>query len=316
VAVLGYGAIAVMEGRTSLGTLFFFLLLLDFFYSPIYRFSAVNEALQAAAVKIARLHELIVAHRLETERCPGAGVVSSRAGQQAGADARLQGRRPVRQLTLQGLTIEGLFADLEHCFTPGRLYFITGPSGCGKTTLLDLLTRFRRPDRGAVLIDGEDTALWPVSRLRSVVQAASQDSELLARSIAANIHLGEPGDPDAERLRRAARLAVADELIERLANGYGHRLEEAGANLSGGQRQRICLARLLYHDAPVMLLDEPTSALDLATERRFFDSLRGVRGDKIILVVNHREESLVYADVVLRLEPGGLVELVPETAGG
>jgi ABC-type bacteriocin/lantibiotic exporter with double-glycine peptidase domain len=293
VAVIAFGGHQVAAGHLRVGTLFFFFLLLESFYSPIYRFSAVNSALQAACVKIERLAEFIEHRALEPR-----GASSAPLG-------------AVSTLSVRGLSYAGLFRDLNYRFERNRLYFIGGPSGCGKTTLLMLLARLRAPTAGSVWLDDEDTTGWPVSRLRRCVQGAPQESVVFQRSVARNIHHGDPDPPDEARVRRAAYHAAADLFIAQLPFQYDHELSADGGNLSGGERQRIHLARFFYHDAPVLLLDEPTAALDLATEKVFFERLRELRASKIILVVNHREQALRYADVMLTLTPTGLVEERP-----
>jgi len=296
VAVIGLGSREVAAGGMRLGTLFFFFLLLESFYSPIYRFSAVSSALQAACTKIDRMAELIE-HRSVERR--------ERGGRTTEAPS---------SLALRGLAVDGLFREVDYRFERGHVYFVTGPSGCGKTTLLALLARMRRPTAGSIWVDGEDTTEWSPARLRRSVQGAPQDAVVFRRSVANNIHLGDPSSLDDARMRRAAYHAVADAFIARLPQRYDQELGEDGGDLSGGERQRIHLARLFYHDAPVMLFDEPTAALDLATEELFFTRLREIVADKIVIVVNHREQALRYADVVLTLTPTGLIEQRPPAA--
>ena len=290
VAVIAFGSHEVAAGQLRVGTLFFFFLLLESFYSPIYRFSAVNSALQAACVKIERLTEFIEHRALEPR-----GTSASRP-------------TAVSTLSVRSLAYAGLFHDINYRFERGCLYFIGGPSGCGKTTLLLLLARLRAPTAGSVWLDDEDTAGWPAARLRCHVQGVPQESVVFQRSVARNIHHGDSGVPDEAKVRRAAYHATADLFIAQLPRHYDHEISEDGGNLSGGERHRLHLARLFYQDAPVMLFDEPSASLDLATEKIFFERLRELRAGKIILVVNHREQALRYADVVLTLTPTGLVE--------
>jgi ABC-type bacteriocin/lantibiotic exporter with double-glycine peptidase domain len=298
VAVVALSCYQIIHGYTHVGTVFFFLLLLDFFYSPIYRFSAVNESLQAAGVKIRRMAELIDNAAMEARTTP--------------EDVR---RAPaVGTLEVRGLSVGGLFQGLDYTFERGRVYFITGPSGCGKSTFFHLLSRLHTPSAGTVRIDGEDTSGWSEPRVRRFIQGASQESQLFKRSVALNISMGEPETLDTNRLRRAAWQSTAEAFIQRLPNQYHHEVQEGGANFSGGEQQRLNLARLFYHDAPILLLDEPTSALDVATEKLFFERLEELKREKIILVINHREQTLRYADVLLRLTPGGLVEEQPRAS--
>ena len=299
VAVIGLGSHQAARGETRVGTLFFFFLLLESFYSPIYRFSAVSSALQAACAKIDRVYEMIEHRAIEpAERRGPSGAVAPAAA-------------CPKALALRGLAVDGLFRGVDYRFERGHVYFVCGPSGCGKTTLLALLSRLRKPSAGEIWLDGEDTSGWTAARLRRCVQSAPQESVVFRRSVALNIHLGDPASLDEARMLRAAYHAVADAFIARLPQRYDHELAEDGGDLSGGERQRVHLARLFYHDAPIMLFDEPTAALDLATEELFFQRLRELAGEKIVIVVNHREQALRYADVVVTLTPTGLIEERP-----
>ena len=150
---------------------------------------------------------------------------------------------------------------------PGRTVALVGPSGAGKSTLVNLTLRFFDPDKGKVLIDGQDIA-------------ACHDRQLARRHRARDPRPGAVRryDPRQYRLRlqahheeqvvAAAKAAAAHEFIVSLPKGYDTRVGEAGGLLSGGERQRIAIARALYKDAPILLLDEPTSSLDSEAEAK------------------------------------------------
>src|SRR5690606_33915590 len=128
------------------------------------------------------------------------------------------------------------------------------------------------PDRGTVLIDGQDIRTVSVASLRAAISFVSQDTYLFSGTVRDNIRLGRPDASD-EAVEQAARDAHAEDFIRALPSGYDSEVGENGVQLSGGQRQRIAIARALLKDAPIILLDEATSALDSETERAIQEAL-------------------------------------------
>jgi len=293
-SVIVYGSFLVIKGQINIGTVFFFLLLLDFFYTPIYRFGAINESLQASAIKIQRMTELIFHNQKEVV------ILESKK-----VDVEVKVDKVVT-LEARNLTVDGLFQGINFNFKAGKIHFIGGPSGCGKSTLLRVLAKQSDPSQGLLLINDIDTRDWPEFKYREFTQCAIQEVQLFSSTILGNIHLDSHDEFDSKRLTDACYYAVADEFIEQLPYRYHTRIEEQGRNFSGGQQQRLCLARLFFHDADVMLLDEPTSALDPATEKLFFERLQELKKDKVIIIVNHRPHNALFADVLLELRSSGL----------
>jgi ATP-binding cassette, subfamily C, bacteriocin exporter len=297
IAVIVAGSYQIINGTSSLGALFFFLLLLQFFYSPIYRFSSVNQSLQAACVKIDEMQRLIANPEQEN-------IAST-----------IQHIPEFDELRIAGLRCGTLLRDAEYSFRKGRIYMLTGASGAGKTTLLNLLTRFVAKDSGRICLDQLDTDQLSDFDLRRVIGYALQEKILFNASIVENIHLDPATPPDLPRVERACYLAAADEFINALPQRLWSEVHENGANFSGGQQQRLGLARIFYYDPPVMLLDEPSSALDPLTERIFFERLQSIKHNKIIIVVSHRADTQQYADELIRLADGKLHCVVtPEPA--
>jgi ABC-type multidrug transport system fused ATPase/permease subunit len=189
----------------------------------------------------------------------------------------------------------------------GTLTAIVGPAGAGKTTLAYLLPRFLEPSAGRVTIDGIDVASVTRASLRARIAFVFQETALFDDTVLANIRLGRPDASEAE-VRRAARIAGADEFIARLPEGYRTRLGRAGGKLSVGQKQRLAIARALVRDAPILILDEPTSALDPETEQRLVAALREASRERLVLVIAHRLSTVRAADQILFLDAGRIVE--------
>jgi ATP-binding cassette subfamily B protein len=201
---------------------------------------------------------------------------------------------------------QGVF-DLGFTTHAGKTTALVGPTGAGKTTTLALLQRLRSPDRGRILIDGQDIADVTLNSLRHQMAVVFQDAGLFNRSIAENIRIGRPEASDAE-VEEAARLAEAHDFIVRKPEGYQFVIGERGASLSGGERQRLAIARAILKNAPILILDEATSALDVETESRIKRALDRLRRGRTTFIIAHRLSTVADADTILVLDQGRIVE--------
>ncbi|MBG0826625.1 ABC transporter ATP-binding protein [Planomonospora sp. ID67723] len=189
---------------------------------------------------------------------------------------------------------------------PGTVTAIVGPSGSGKSTLVQLLPRFFDPTHGSVVLGGADLREIDSRELYRMVSFVFQDVRLLRASVADNIALAIP-DADRDEVIRAARLANIHDRIVELPRGYETVIGE-DVRLSGGEAQRISIARALLADAPVLVLDEATAFADPQTEQAVRRALATPGGDRSILVIAHRLETVADADTVVVLENGKIVE--------
>jgi ATP-binding cassette subfamily B protein len=180
---------------------------------------------------------------------------------------------------------------------------IVGATGAGKSTLLSVVPRFHDPSAGRILLDGVDLRELDLDHLRRSIGIVFQESFLFSHTIAANIAFGHP-EATRARIERAARIAAADEFIERLPDGYDTVLGEHGLNLSGGQRQRLAIARAVLLDPPILLLDDPAAAIDTRTEREIAASLQSAMDRRTTLIIAHRLATLRDADWVVVMEDG------------
>ncbi|MEU8244864.1 ABC transporter ATP-binding protein [Nonomuraea sp. NPDC048916] len=189
---------------------------------------------------------------------------------------------------------------------PGTVTAIVGPSGSGKSTLVQLLPRFFDPAHGSVVLGGVDLREIGSRELYRMVSFVFQDVRLLRASVADNIALAVP-HADHDDVVRAARLANIHDRILELPRGYQTVIGE-DAGLSGGEAQRISLARALLAATPVLVLDEATSFADPQTEQAVRQALATLGGDRTILVIAHRLETVADADTVVMLDNGSIVE--------
>ena len=195
---------------------------------------------------------------------------------------------------------------------PGEIIALVGANGSGKTTLVKLISRLYDPFLGRVTLDGVDVREMDVAEFRRQVAVVFQDYARYEMTARENIRMGAIDDPlDEEMIRKAARAAGADSVIERLSEGYDTMLGrwfEAGQELSTGQWQRIALARAFASRAQLLVLDEPTSALDPNAEAAVIEELRHSLGERAAIVITHRYSSTRMADRIYVLEEGEVVE--------
>jgi ATP-binding cassette subfamily B protein len=189
----------------------------------------------------------------------------------------------------------------------GKMTAIVGASGAGKSTLTALLERFYDVESGRICIDGQDIAKVTKASLRHAIAFVSQQPYMFEGTIGDNIRYGREDATD-EEVRRAARLAAADEFILEQPQGYDTPVGENGVTLSGGQRQRVSIARAIVRNAPILLLDEATSALDTESEARVQDAVTSVMKDRTVIVIAHRLSTVVNADKIVVMESGRVVE--------
>jgi len=189
---------------------------------------------------------------------------------------------------------------------PGTVTALVGPSGSGKSTLVQLLPRFFDPAHGSVSIGGADLRELGSDQVCRLVSFVFQDVRLLRASVADNIALAVP-HADHDAVVRAARLAHIHDRIVELPRGYDTVLGDE-ITLSGGEAQRLSLARALLADAPVLVLDEATAFADPRTEQAVRQALATLAGEKTILVIAHRRETVADADTVVVLDDGSIVE--------
>lgn len=177
----------------------------------------------------------------------------------------------------------------------GESVAVIGPSGCGKTTLSKLLLGLYPVESGEIRLFGKSYGDLTNEEIRQQIAYVPQEPYLFQGSIKENIRVGRTDATDAEIIE-AAKLAYAHDFIEKLENGYDTEVGERGNRLSGGQRQRIAIARAIIKNAPLILLDEATSALDNESEQLVNEALKGLHGQRTLLMIAHRPSTIALAD--------------------
>jgi len=195
---------------------------------------------------------------------------------------------------------------------PRRTVALIGPNGCGKSTILHLILGFYRPNTGALYCDGRPYDEVDLSSVRKAIGFVAQNPTLFSGSIRENISYGMP-EATLEQIRQAASLALADEFIIKLPDGYDTTIGDDGVRLSGGQRQRIAIARALLRQPKLLVLDEPTNHLDIKAVTRLMENLRPLESKLALLLVSHDREVVRHADDVFEIDNGIALRMATAT---
>lgn len=189
----------------------------------------------------------------------------------------------------------------------GKITAIVGPSGSGKSTALHLLARFFDPCEGRLTLGGVDVRNMPLDQLYDSLSFVFQEVQLFDDTILENVRIGRPEASDGEVIA-ACRAAFCDQFVQYLDDGYSTKIGEDGARLSGGERQRISIARALLKDAPVLLLDEATASVDPEAQYEIQKALSQLVKNRTVIMIAHRLSTIRYADQILVLKKGRLIE--------
>lgn len=298
IAVLSIGAIDVFGGHLSMGALIAFNMLSSRVSGPLVQIVALINEYQETALSVKML-STVMDHPPERE-------------------ASFKGARPeiTGAMSFEGVTFRYAGAAnpaldrVSFRVEEGQVIGIVGRSGSGKTTVTRLIQGIHQPQDGLIRLNGHDIRHIDLAHLRRSVGVVLQDNFLFRGTIRENIAASRPDTPLPEVVE-AARLAGAEEFIDRLPLSYDTMIEEGATNLSGGQRQRIATARALLMRPRLLIFDEATSALDPESEAIIQRNLAEIARGRTMIIVSHRLSSLVTADAILVLDKGTVVDFAP-----
>jgi subfamily B ATP-binding cassette protein MsbA len=293
-AVLWYGIHRVSQGAMTQGDLSSFVAALLMMYAPMKRLTKVSNTIQRSLGAAERVFELMD-EKADIADHADALPASRMAGNIDFCQVDFSyGEEPVLQ-------------DFNLSIRSGEIVALVGPSGGGKSTIIGLLNRFYDPQKGNILIDGQDIKYLTQESLKQNIALVDQETFLFNDTVRNNIRYGRLEAADAE-VEKAARLAYADAFVRSMPDGYETVIGDRGVRLSGGQRQRICIARAILRDAPILLLDEATSALDTESEAMVQKALVNLMENRTTIVVAHRLSTVMHADKIVVLEDGRICE--------
>ena len=263
--------------------------LLYVFYEPIKKFAEENTHIQRGISAAERMQEVLDCHPAiqdGVEAIPFVGLE--------------------KEMEFRGVSfrygVDWILQDISFTVHKGETVAIVGPTGCGKSTLVQLIPRLYEIEKGEILLDGRPLSSYTQRSLREGIAFVPQKPFLFCDTIAENIAFGRPFSQ--KEIEKAAKMAHAEEFIQKLPQKYATEVLEAGKSLSGGQQQRLAIARALIKQASILVLDEATSALDALSEEQIKMALRELKGSMTMLVIAHRLTTIEDADRILYLENG------------
>jgi subfamily B ATP-binding cassette protein HlyB/CyaB len=295
-ALLLFGAKAVIDGELTVGALVAFNMIAAQAVQPILRLSQIWQDFQQVQISIERLGDILNA---TPEFTPATRLLPPTP----------RGAIEFRHVSFRYRPgAPEALKDISLSIRAGETIGAVGPSGSGKSTLTKLIQRLYLPSEGQVLLDGADLSHVEPAWLRSHIGVVLQENLLFNRTVHENIAFANPAMTRA-RVIETARLAGADEFIDKLPEGYDTLIEERGANLSGGQRQRIAIARALATNPRILILDEATSSLDYESERIIQRNMRRIVKDRTVIIIAHRLAAVRGCDRIVGVSDGRIVEV-------
>ncbi len=295
IAIVYFGTARILQGDATLASMVEYWALMAMIIQPVTVVSSFYSSLYASSVAGQRVFSVldtipdVVEKDKAVELPPIQGALSFR-------DVRFA-------YTEEKEILRGVNLDVA----PGEVIAIVGTNGAGKTTFVNLVPRFYDVTAGSVSIDGHDIRDVTIGSLRTQIGTVIQESVLFGGSIADNIACGR-SDYSRDQIVEAAKIANADEFIERMPQGYETDIGERGVRLSGGQRQRIAIARALLREPKVLILDEFTSGIDTESENLITEAIERIMRGRTCLVIAHRLNTIRHADRIIVLDEGRIVE--------
>ncbi len=287
-AALIVGALEVSAGRTSVGVVVAAMTIVGLLVPPLRDLGRVQEYWHNSRVALQKVEQFLKTPSLVTQK--------ANAPELDLGNGRLE---------FDGVSLEGSLHKVSAIAQPGQIVALVGPNGAGKSTLISLAARLIDPDEGVIRLDGQDLAQHSLKSVRQAIGMAGPDLPLLRGTVAKNLRYRWRNAP-VEEITRVWQLCGIDEVLAELSQGEETKVSEGGKTLSAGQRQRIALARAILGNPPLLLLDEVDANLDAQATAIVDRVLAEHKGT--VLIITHRKERLLCADVIWYLENGRLIE--------
>lgn len=289
------GALMVIDGKITLGSLMAFTSLTSYFMDPIGRLIGLQLQIQEASISLKRISEI---YEVEKEQVDN----NKKQIKQISGDIELN------NITFRYGSRSPVLKDVSIKIPKGKKVALVGESGSGKTTISKLLLKYYTAEEGKINISGYDIEELDIYALRQSIAYVPQNIELFSGTIRENILLGK-GNASYEEIKEACENANCNEFINRMPGKYDTYLDEAGGGLSGGEKQRLALARALIKKCKFMILDEATSNLDFISEAKIYDTLYTKGKDLTMLVIAHRLSTIRNCDIIYVMDKGKVVEV-------
>jgi ATP-binding cassette subfamily B protein len=299
--ILALSLWAVVQKQISIGHFITILTVSSMAYAEVEPITQLAEAFARRYGAMIRFHEFM---QLPAGRDAGNLVIAPATAPQY----RFTGKMELSHLTFSYNPDRPVLQDINLLIEPYQTVALVGRSGSGKSTLVKLLFRYFEPDRGAILIDGQDICQLDITAYRRRLAIVHQEVDIFNGTLLENLTYGNP-QASFKDVVEACKIAQADEFIRQMPRGYATTVGERGVRLSGGQRQRIGIARALIMNPDVLIFDEATSSLDYESERAIQLAMRSILGTRTLIIIAHRLSTVREADQIVVMDQGRIVEV-------
>ncbi len=333
-AILLYGGYRVIDGDIAIGILVAFIGYLQQFFDPIQQISQLYTTYQQGMAALDKIFELLdtppdmvdapdardpgeIRGELTLEdvwfsyAADAARAVATEGGDAVEASIDEVELGDEASAATDGASEDGAagwaLREIDLHVPAGQTVALVGETGAGKSTFAKLVARFYDPQRGRVLVDGQDLRELKMRGLRSQLGTVPQEGFLFSGSVRENIAFGRP-DASEDDVQAAVRAVGADDFIAKLPEGIETQIGERGVQLSAGQRQLVAFARALLAQPRILILDEATSNVDVRTERVIEHGLERLLAGRTAIVIAHRLSTIRRAGRIVVLEHGRIVE--------
>lgn len=299
-AILGIGALRIMDGQMTLGALVAFTYLMNNFISPVNQLVSVGAMLHETESDMGRIDD-VMNYEIDNQFREENAVKTDSAQQN-----KLVGYFEMENVTFgYNPTIPPLIENFNLKLKPGSRVALVGGSGSGKSTVAKIASGLYDPWEGNVLLDGRSRKEIPRNIITESLSVIDQDVLVFNGTINENIAFWDTLISE-KNIVQSARDAAIHDVIAARTDAYDSKVMEGGANFSGGQRQRLEIARALVSNPSILVMDEATSALDPTTEKMVMDNIK--KRGCTCMIVAHRLSTIMDCDEIIVMEFGKIVE--------
>lgn len=295
--VIFVGTYFVVKGSLTLGTLVVFSTYVWLLLWPVREFGILLSRYGRVRIALSRILEIVSAEKEEPK-----------SNENAFSYEKLRGEIEFQDVWFSYDGQNNVLKGVSFKISAGETIAFFGPTGAGKSTIIALLLRLVKPQKGRILLDGIHTEKIPLQVLRRVIGVVPQESFLFSKTVRENIMIAR-GEAPLEEVVKVCEVAAIHDDILGFKNGYETVVGERGMTLSGGQRQRLCIARTLISNHSVIVFDDSMSAVDTETERRILERLAEFKGKKTMIIISHRISSVKNADKIFVIENGMITDM-------
>ena len=289
----------IIEGQLTLGGYIAFTSYIGYLYRPLREFVNLYSEFQQSSVNLHRMFEYLDS---PTEIDP-----TSSYKKFENIETNISGNIKIQNLSFGYNEKQDVLKNINITIKNNSTIAIVGLSGSGKTTLLRLIIRMEIQNSGDIYFDNVNVNSIPIQELRKQISVIWQEFSMFKGTIRENLIIGLE-DVEDSKINTVLKIARVDDLINSLPEGINTQVAEWGNSLSGGQRQRLAIARALLRDTPILIFDEATSNIDLKTENEILKDIFSKLNTKTIIYVTHRLATAAFADEVIFLDKGELVD--------